>query len=160
MSAKKPKNISIDKISESHCDLLQQFFEHLSTLGEEHFFSPHPFTRQEAARMCRGDFLDYYCLARYGETPIAYGMLRGWDEGYEIPSLGITVRPDYRGLGVGVTMMQYLHLVAKLYGAKNVRLKVKRDNIKAKSLYEDLGYDFKDTETEYLIGLCALSKNR
>jgi len=44
-------------------------------------------------------------------------MLRGWDEGYETPSLGIAVHPDARGLGLARTFMGFLHAAASFQGA-------------------------------------------
>ncbi len=55
---------------------------------------------------------------------VAYGMLRGWDEGYETPSLGIAVHSEWQARGVGRRMMEHLHQVARVRGAKRIRLKV------------------------------------
>ena len=67
-------------------------------------------------------------------------MLRGWDEGYATPSLGIAVRDDCQRQGVGRIMMEHLHRAAVIRGARTVRLRVHPDNIRARRLYESLGY--------------------
>ena len=85
-------------------------------------------------------------------------MLRGWDEGYAIPSLGIYVAPALRGTGAARLLMQYLHLCAKLSGATQIRLKVYRGNISATKLYQSLGYVFEkpdDPEAQW-VGILTL----
>ena len=77
-----------------------------------------------------------------GGQVLSYGMLRGWDEGYEIPSLGILVRADVRGAGLGDLTMRLLHLAARRRGARRIRLTVYERNHRAISLYVSLGYKF------------------
>ena len=43
---------------------------------------------------------DYYVAAR-GEDLLGFSMLRGFDEGYEIPSFGIFVDHESHGQGIG-----------------------------------------------------------
>jgi ribosomal protein S18 acetylase RimI-like enzyme len=45
-----------------------------------------------------------------GSRIVGYGMLRGWDEGYSVPSLGILVRAEACGQGIGKLLMEHLHL--------------------------------------------------
>lgn len=103
-------------------------------------FHPHPLTRAEAERIAsyRGQDV-YLTLADEGRL-VAYGMLRGWDEGYAVPSLGIAVRADCYGRGYGRTMMAVLHDVARERGATTIRLRVHPDNPRAIRLYRSLGY--------------------
>ncbi len=83
---------------------------------------------------------DVYLVAEAGGELVAYGMLRGWDEGYEIPSLGIAVHRDRQGRGYGRAMMTALHDAARERGAMKIRLRVHPENGRARSLYERLGY--------------------
>jgi ribosomal protein S18 acetylase RimI-like enzyme len=78
-------------------------------------------------------------------------MLRGWDEGYTTPAVGIAVRPDARGKGFGRTMMAHLHLEAQNRGATRVRLRVNSDNVVARRLYESLGYVYAGEERGELV---------
>jgi len=77
---------------------------------------------------------------------LAYGILRGWDQGYEIPSLGIAVHPEARGGKLGELMMHFLHSAARRKGARQVRLKVYGKNVSARNLYIKLGYKFDTVE--------------
>src|SRR5689334_9828244 len=67
-------------------------------------------------------------------------MLRGWDEGYETPSLGIAIREGYRDRGLGRQVMSALHDVVRVRGGHRVRLRVAEGNARARHLYASMGY--------------------
>jgi ribosomal protein S18 acetylase RimI-like enzyme len=140
----------------SHQAGLARFFHDLIAAGDTRFFHPHPFTADEARQICHYQGADLYALAHTGDDVLAYGMLRGWAEGYEIPSLGIAVHPRGRGTGLARAFMTYLHAAARLRGAKKVRLKVYPDNVRAQRLYQGLGYHFDSTSAGQLVGHCLL----
>ena len=135
---------------------LVRFFEEIQSSGETDFFHPHPFTAIEAQRRvqyCGSDL--YYALTDDAQI-IGYGMLRGWDEGYAIPSLGIYIARSARGRGLGELLMQFLHAAARSKGAEKIRLKVYSHNVTAVALYQKLGYHFKQQEFHQLIGYLVL----
>ena len=114
-------------------------------------FHPHPFTPEQASAIAHYNGRDHYAAMLIGEEMVAYGMLRGWDEGFEIPSLGIVVGASHRGLGLGRGMMDHLHAVARDRGAVAVRLKVYKTNAVAAGLYRRMGYVLSDhNEREWL----------
>lgn len=136
---------------------LAVFFDSLRTYGDDTWFHPHPLTNEEARRICSSKGRDLYLVGVYGQDVVAYGLLRGWDEGYEIPSLGIALHPDVRGKGLARSFMLYLHATARLHGASTIRLKVYNDNVRARCLYEKLGYRFTQAEDSQLLGLLDIS---
>jgi len=150
-------------------DGLANLFLALAGAGDEHLFHPHPLTHAAARTVCRhregtgdGPHDEYHIVVApsgYGgsETVVAYGMLRGWTEGYETPSLGVAVHPDHRGRGIARQLMEHLHCVAAARGAARVRLKVYRQNIAAIRLYESLAYEFKPFSETELLGFRTLS---
>jgi len=103
---------------------------------------------------------DLYYLLVEDEKVLGYGLLRGWDEGYQIPSLGIAIRPSVRCLGLGRILMDFLHLAAYRRGARKVRLRVRKNNEKAIGLYRSFGYVFEEDRKQpnYLIGFKNLEK--
>jgi len=135
---------------------LTEFFQALKAAGDEKYFHPHPLTATEAENLCHYRGKDLYYLLVDGRRVLAYGLLRGWDEGYEVPSLGIAVHPSERGSGTGLMMMEFLHMAARRRGARNVRLKVHKDNSPAIRLYEGLGYVFQVGESDQLVGVIDL----
>lgn len=136
---------------------LAEFFAALVEAGDDERFHPHPFTPAAAAERVRYHGKDVYCVAIAGERVLGYGMLRGWDEGYEVPSLGIAIHPAARGLGLGRALMLYLHAEARRRGAPRIRLKVYPENTVAVELYRSLGYEFSAVEQEQLVGFKSLA---
>ncbi len=136
---------------------LAAFFEDLTAAGDTRQFHPHPMTFDEAKRRCEHTGRDFYGAMVQDGNVVAYGMLRGWDAGFEVPSLGLAVHPAARGRGLGRTMMDWLHDVARREGAARVRLKVYPDNAPARELYESLGYVFGESEGGQLVGVKQLN---
>jgi ribosomal protein S18 acetylase RimI-like enzyme len=134
---------------------LARFFDDLCDAGDERWYHPHPLTRAEADRLCRHDGADLYAVIADGDRVVAYGMLRGWDEGFETPSLGIAVHPAERGRGVGRALIERLHEEARARGAERVRLTVEAGNDAARRLYEELGYELEEREDD-VVGYLAL----
>ncbi len=139
-----------------HVPWLWDFFQALVERGDDKFFHPHPLTADQAHSISLHEGRDCYCVAAVAGRVLAYGMLRGWDEGYQIPSLGIALHPEARGTGLARAFMLYLHQMARCQGAPRVRLRVFHDNLKARRLYESLGYVFDPPTDEQLVGYCDL----
>lgn len=121
---------------------LGKFFASLT--GDAAHFHPHELTKEKAVQLSSMPTRDVYVVARIEFEVLAYGLLRGWDEGFEVPRLGVAVSPNYRGKGIGRVMMEYLHAIAKLRGASKVQLKVHQQNTRARLLYTALGYEWVD----------------
>ena len=120
------------------------------------YFHPHPLTPECAADIASYKGRDVYLVLRDEGRPVAYGFLRGWDEGYAVPSLGIAVRTDAQGRGFGRSMMEQLHDVARERGARQIRLRVHPDNVGARRLYESLGYQDVGVERGEILMFCEL----
>lgn len=139
---------------------LKQFFQSLRECGDDIFFSPHPTDEKSINKIAGHNGKDLYYLLVEGEKVLGYGMLRGWDEGYQIPGLGLAIHPSARGEGLGRMLMDFLHLLACRRGASKVRLRVRINNEKAINLYKSLGYVFKEdaNQADYLIGFKSIEK--
>ena len=137
---------------------LASFFTALASRGDDRWFHPHPLTGHEAARLCSYRGRDLYYVAAHTDAVLAYGLLRGWDEGYAVPSLGIAVHPNARGIGLARAFMVFLHSAAALNGASRVRLKVYPNNAPARRLYESLGYRLEPAADGQLLGVLQLKK--
>jgi len=151
--------IEIMRLRPEHLDGLVRFFSEINTPDYAKEFSPHPFDAKHAGLVCNHEGRDlYFAVLLNGQEVIAYAMLRGWDEGYAIPSIGLCVRKDYQGLGLGRLIMEFLESISRLNGCSKLMLKVKKDNEKAKSLYVSQGYLFRDHDVDFLIGFKDISK--
>jgi ribosomal-protein-alanine N-acetyltransferase len=140
-----------------HASALTSFFDRLRAHGIDKFFHPHPLTADEASKRAAYRGLDFYCVLAQDAAIVGYGMLRGWDEGYEAPSLGIVVDPSVQGRGYGRLLMEFLHATARQRGSSRIRLKVYPDNLRALALYRSLGYEFQGPENGQLLGILILN---
>jgi len=131
---------------------LAQFFGELVRADDERWFHPHPLTRAYAQELGAYAGRDLYVLMVDERQVLGYGMLRGWDEGFEVPSLGIAISPAHTGRGLGRRMMEFLHEAAAKRGAKKIRLTVDESNLAAIRLYTSLGYTLIPDESGRLVG--------
>ncbi len=67
---------------------LGEFLCALAENGDAAFFHPHPLTCEAALEIASLSGRDRYFVAIVAQKIVGYGMLRGWDAGFEIPSLG------------------------------------------------------------------------
>lgn len=134
------------------CDPLLDFLMALERDREHRLFQPHPFSREALEAIVQGARSDIYRVLVEGPRVLGYGMLRGWDAGYAIPSLGIAVHPTVRRQGLARALMGFLHVCAVHRGAEQVRLRVHAENAGAIRLYRELGYRFDSEEGGLLVG--------
>lgn len=157
-----PSDVRIRTIDPADEQALIRFFAEIAEDPEVMaFFHPHPLDAQTARRIALRDGIDgdIYFVAAEGSQIVGYGMLRGWDEGYEIPSLGVCVARDARGAGVGASLLSWAIDRAVERGATQVMLKVSRDNAPARHLYEKRGFWFSgEAQGDQLVGRLILNR--
>jgi RimJ/RimL family protein N-acetyltransferase len=115
------------------------------------FFHPHEMNYDSIFSILSNKKNDKYKIVIYEDRVIGYGILRGWDEGFEIPSLGIMIDKDFRGIGLSKTIMKFLESTARIMGAKKIRIVVHKDNQVAYNLYKSLNYEFETYNENQLI---------
>ena len=151
------KPIEFRKLTVEFVSPLMDFLHALEETGDDKRFHPHPFTIETVRALAIHAGKDLYYVLTEGNAVIGYAMLRGWDEGYEIPSLGISIHPLARKRGWGILFIHFLHAVAHRHGAKKVRLRVSANNKEAIQLYNKLGYEFQPIEENgYLVAYYSL----
>lgn len=125
--------------------------------NEKAFFHPHPFDSHTITVLCSQPRQDYYCGLFDGPNLVGYGMLRGWNEGFSTPSLGIAVGKTHRRQGCAQRIVYHLHEVARIRGAKLIRLTVYRHNPGAQKLFQEFGYTLAPWKEDRLIGSLSLA---
>ncbi len=80
----------------------------------------------------------YYLVARHGEKAIGYAGV--WLVAGEAHITNVAVHPDYRGQGVGRSLMQALEAIARVKRIRRMTLEVRRSNEIAQNLYVQLGF--------------------
>lgn len=145
------------KLGVQHSSQLIKLFNKIDGDITASNFHPHPFTELHAIHIAKAISCDMYLGLFIQEELIGYGMLRGWDAGYEVPTLGIYIMPEYRGCGYSSYFMLEMHRYAKNMGAQQIMLKVYPDNLAALMLYKRLGYSFDKMEDGQIIGRLNLN---
>lgn len=131
---------TIRQVQDTDYEALARFFEENNRPEITRHFHPFPLTSQTAFQIACTSHLDRYYIAIWNEHIVGLCMLRGWDEGFEIPSFGVFV--DYRcqGLGMGRQMTEFAIAEARKMGCHTIRLSVYASNTRATRLYESLGF--------------------
>lgn len=122
------------------CEDLGRFLEENSRPEVTRHFHPFPLSRQTACLIACTEHLDKYYIAIKSERIVGLCMLRGWDEGYEIPSFGILVDHRCKGLALGRQMTEFAIAKARELGCPSIRLSVYSSNAYAIGLYQSLGF--------------------
>ena len=119
---------------------LVHFFEQNNKHEITRQFTAFPLTSDTAYKIACTDHMDRYYFACWHEHTIALLMLRGWDQGFEIPSFGILVDHHYRGFGLGRQITEFGISEARNLGCQSIRLSVYASNVHAVRLYLFLGF--------------------
>jgi ribosomal protein S18 acetylase RimI-like enzyme len=119
---------------------LGRFFEENDRPEVTRQFRPFPLTAKTAAGIVNAERTDFFCVAILDHRIVAFGMLRGWEDGYEVPSFGVLVDHRYQGRGLGRQMTEFCAREARHVGAQRVRLTVYASNRRAVHVYESLGF--------------------
>jgi GNAT superfamily N-acetyltransferase len=138
---------------------LGEFFELLASDPDTpRLFHPHPLTRAFAQELCArvAGCRDAYFVAWFAGRIVAYWMLRGWDEGFAVPSFGVAVHPLARGLRLGAAVLEHAIALCRERGAGRLRLTVYRSNERALQVYRRFGFALQDKNDRELIGLLEL----
>jgi ribosomal protein S18 acetylase RimI-like enzyme len=150
--------VQYEPLSLKHTSSLANVLKEIESLGERRYFHPHEFDKQSLEKIATDAVMggDEYWVGVVKDDVASYGMLRGWRDGYVIPSLGIAIAPGYRRLGYAKHLMAFLHGRASARGALSVRLKVNRQNSPAIQMYKELGYVLTEHSPEDYVGLLSL----
>lgn len=96
------------------------------------FFYAFSFEAGDIARMLAARGRDVYMGLLWRDELAGLFMLRGWEEGYEVPALGAFVAEKYRGRGLMQLTVELTKVICRLRGASRVMYKSHPDNAPAK----------------------------
>ncbi|NDJ76064.1 MAG: GNAT family N-acetyltransferase [Chloroflexi bacterium] len=116
------ETLTIRLAEPSDYDKLWAFFQENNRADVTAHFQPFPLTEESARFICHEEKKDRYYLAFDGEQLIGLSMLRGWDEGYDIPAYGLII--DYRlhTKGFGTVVVNHAFAEARSLGSPGVRI--------------------------------------
>jgi RimJ/RimL family protein N-acetyltransferase len=141
--------MEIRLIKEEDYELLAAFFSNNDIVAITRFFTPFPLTRKTARWIACEEHQDKYYFGIVDEAVIGFSMLRGWEEGYSIPSFGMFIDNAKHGLGYGKQLLDLTIDAASQLGCAQVRLSVRLGNQPAYRIYKSRG--FKEIERTELV---------
>jgi ribosomal protein S18 acetylase RimI-like enzyme len=103
-------------------------------------FNPFPMSSATAQFIACGEHKDRYFGAFVDGRLVGLAMLRGWDDGYIVPSFGIVVDHRFHGCGIGSQLTDFAISEAVRLGCSQVRLSVYASNVQAYRIYVARGF--------------------
>ena len=128
------------RLNPTDARLLGIFFEVNNTEATKKTFNPFPLTKEVAAHLLNTENKDLFFGAFIGGEIVAFSMLRGWNEGYNVPSFGIITADRVRGKGIGSRFTAWTVRWSDFIGCPSVRLMVYAENAHALSIYKKNGF--------------------
>ena len=137
----KAKNVVVRELRRADTGPVERAFATLDADPDtRRWFHPHSLTASEAQQVCCYSGWDLYLGAFLGAEMVGYALLRGWDEGFSVPTFGVAVIPEQRGQGVGDALASAAIDLARAKDAEEVLLHVNPSNRLATRWYERLGF--------------------
>lgn len=78
---------------------------------------------------------DSYSGVFWRDTLISIFMLRGWDDGYEIPAFGVLVDEKFRGQSILSLTVDTAKIICRLAGAEKIMVKIHPNNTPLKNVH-------------------------
>lgn len=144
--------VVIRKVEPADYEDLARFFEENNVHEITRQFHPFPLNEETAHRIACTNHLDRYYVALFRDQVVGLCMLRGWDEGYSIPSFGILVDRHFQNHGLGTKMTEFAITEARKPGCRQVRLSVYASNEVALRLYTSLGFIESERKSVLVMG--------
>ena len=104
------------------------------------YFVPFSFEEDSIKKIISDAVNDKYFGIFINDDLAGFYMLRGFDQGYEVPSYGIWISDKYSGLGLLKLTLQHAITFCKLNGLKKIMLKVHPEHTIVKNIYENFGF--------------------
>ena len=108
--------------------------------GYSRFFIPFDFAFASVAAILRRAKDDLFFAIEAGGDLAGFYMLRGFDQGYEVPAYGVWVAPAYQSRGLATLTLLHAFALCRMNGIGRLMLKVHPENAAAMRLYEKMGF--------------------
>lgn len=138
-------NVEIKSLYLSDAEVLSTLLSKSSPVYSKHFI-PFPFDLKSIESVLSKAIKDKFYGVFVSGALVGFYMLRGFDEGYSIPSYGVWIAEEFSNKGLSTLTLQHAISFCKINSIKKIMLKVHPDNLVAKHIYEKFG--FKQTGTD------------
>ncbi len=133
------KEIKMRQIGEGDEALIADFF---AVMGAESraLFNRRGYNERGVLKYCaRPDATRKYWMAELDGKMAGYVFFLDWNS--SIPCMGVAVRDDLRGMGIGTYLVSFAQKTAKEAGKGGLFLSTHTANLRAQVLYEELGFE-------------------
>jgi ribosomal-protein-alanine N-acetyltransferase len=107
-----------------------------------------PWTREMYAWELQNRAVCHIYVVRTPDCAVA-GFCAFWFVFDEIHINNVAIRPQFRGSGIGTTLLHHILAEARRLGARRATLEVRASNEAARRLYERLGFHIAATRRNY-----------
>ena len=128
------KRLTVDK-SKELANLLQSSEKEYSQ-----YFIPFTFEIETISGILSKAIKDQFYGIYVDKNLVGFYMLRGFDDGFEIPSYGAWIAKKFSSKGISKLTLHHAITFCKTNNIKKLMLKVHPDNLIAKKIYEDFGF--------------------
>jgi RimJ/RimL family protein N-acetyltransferase len=142
-------NLIFREIQPSDSALLETFFVQNDVPQVTETFTAFPLNARTTHFITEQSHKDKYYLLFLDGQPIGFSMLRGFDEGYSVPSFGIFIDHRFQGSGYGKKLLRLTVEEARQMGCEKVRLSVFGVNVAGRKIYETFG--FRETQRSPIV---------
>lgn len=104
------------------------------------FFTPFSFDQETITRLLIARRKDVFMGIYWQSELYGFFMLRGWDEGFDVPAYGVLIAENHSGYALAQLSIRMAKSICKLRGASRIMLKVHTDNAAARTLYEEANF--------------------
>lgn len=134
-------NLIFREIQSSDCALLEAFFVQNNVPEVTNTFTAFPMNEESARFITQWSHKDKYYLLFSDGQAVGVSMLRGFDEGYSIPSFGVLIDHRFQNQGFGKKLLEQTVEQARLMGCQKIRLSVYGVNAAGRKIYEAIGFE-------------------
>ena len=104
------------------------------------FFRPFAYDEPAIADALARSGKDAFMGLFWRDGIAGFFMLRGWDEGYEVPAFGILIDEQYRGYGLEMAALDTAKVICRLRNVSRLMIKMHPDNISARGVARKTGF--------------------
>jgi RimJ/RimL family protein N-acetyltransferase len=133
------RDIRIVRLTSSDARPLAEMLQSAPAEYSQHFI-PFAFDFGTISGMLASASADRYCGIFLDAELAGFYMLRGFDQGYAIPSYGVWIAPQHCGQGLAQLTLFHAFSFCRANGIRTLMLKVHPENSVAKKLYERNGF--------------------
>ena len=133
------KNVEIKELQSDQGSTLSELIL-TAPVDYSKYFVPFSFEEDSIKKIISDAVNDKYFGIFINDDLAGFYMLRGFDQGYEVPSYGVWISDKFSGLGLSKLTLQHAITFCKLNDLKKIMLKVHPENTIAKNIYENSGF--------------------